>query len=112
MTLDQVVTLHVNRPSNRHLRRRIRRCFTCECCTEFVVRCELWYSACWMCCRCGDSWTAGEGRDQRPFHRNWRRDAVRRHRRMWDVATYGAFPTLHELDPVSFPNDDVADAAC
>lgn len=99
--------IHINRPSNQHLRRRIERCVTCECRTEFVVRFELWYSPTWMCCRCGDSWT-DEGRYPRPFQRNWRTDAIRQHRRLWDLATYGPAPTLHELDPGFISDGDDA----
>lgn len=85
--------LTICRPDDSGLRRRIWRCPTCECRTETVVRYEAWYDPTVVCCRCGDSW-GSEGRFERPFHRHWRRDAVRRARPLWDLATYGPPPGL------------------
>jgi len=103
-----VSLVHINRP-RWILKRRIKRCPTCECCTEFVVTCEVWYASMWLCCRCGDGW-GEEGLMPRPFARGWRKDAVREHRRMWDQATYGPFPTLQELDPEWQSEHPVEDA--
>lgn len=89
----------VCRPDGRFLRRHYLRCPTDECITEQVVRYEEWYAPTIWCCRCGDSWDAEEGLRPRPFRRNWRRDAVRKARALWDRATYGPPPTLADFDP-------------
>ena len=78
------------RPSG-HLRKRYLRCSTCECITEMVARYEYFHGATYYCCRCGDTWWDGE-LGHRPFARNWRQRAVRRHREMWDRATFGPAP--------------------
>ena len=86
------------RPDNRFLRRRYHRCPVDECITEQVVRYEAWYGPTVWCCKCGDSWSGGE-LCTRPFARDWRRDAVRKARRLWDQATYGPPPSFTELFP-------------
>jgi len=92
------VTITICRPDNRFLRRRYWRCPIDECITEQVVRYEAWYGPTVWCCKCGDSWGEG-GLHERPFARNWRRDAVRKARRLWDSATYGPPPSFEELFP-------------
>lgn len=87
----------VCRPDDRFLRRMYRRCSTCECITEQVIRYEEWYAPTIWCCRCGESWDGEEGRHERPFQRNWRHEAVRRARARWDRATYGPAPTLEDF---------------
>jgi hypothetical protein len=93
-------------PDNRFLRRRYQRCPIDQCISEQVVRYELWHGPTVWCCKCGDSWGDGELLE-RPFLRGWRKDAVRDARRLWDRATYGPAPTLHELDPEMFPDEPV-----
>lgn len=95
------MTVIVCGPDNRFLRRRYWRCTFCECITEQVVRFEVWYDATVWCCRCGDSWAGGE-LHARPWRQNWRRDAARKARRLWDRATYGPPPSLQEMDPELF----------
>lgn len=86
------------RPDSRFLRKRYEYCPMDQCTTEMVVRHEGWYGVTTMCCRCGDSWTDGE-LHERPLRRGWRREAVRRYRRLWDLATHGPDPTALELFP-------------
>jgi len=88
----------VTRASDRFLRRRIIHCPFCERRQEMVVRHEPWYGQTTMCTGCGDSWQDGE-LGWRPFKRNWRKEAVARHRALWDRATYGPDPTFDELYP-------------
>lgn len=92
-------------PDPRGYRKRYWRCPMCECRTETVVIYELWHGMTVRCCRCGDGWSDGQ-LFTRAFYRYWRRDAQRRARQLWDQATHGPFPTLHELDPVMFPDPD------
>jgi hypothetical protein len=84
--------------SDRFLKKRYVRCPVCECTTEMAVRYEAWYGASYYCCRCGDSWCDGEMYG-RPLARYWRRDAVQKHRKLWDRATFGPAPTFEELYP-------------
>lgn len=90
--------IHINWASNRHLRKRILRCPTDECRTEFVVRFEAYHGCTWMCCRCGDAWV-DEGMRPRPLERDWRRKRGAYHRSLWDIATHGPDPTEQELYP-------------
>lgn len=88
--------VHINRPDDRFLRRSYRRCPIDECVTEQVTRYELWYDPKTWCTKCGESWSGGEI-FARPFRRNWRPEAQRVARALWDRATYGAPPTYDEL---------------
>lgn len=93
--------------SDRFLRKAIRRCPVCECMTEMVERHEAWYGTSTYCCKCGDRWSDGE-LGPRPFRRGWRREAVQRHREMWDRATFGPPPDLLDLYP-ELGEQDVVD---
>lgn len=88
VTCTRVGPAVVCRPSDRFLRRRIIRCPFEERQQEMVIRFEEWYGPTVYCCGCGDSWSDGELMP-RPFYRGWRHDQARRHRRLWDRATYG-----------------------
>ncbi len=65
----------------------VYRCPTCECRTEHVYRDERWYGTTVMCTRCGDNWQDGE-LGPRPFYPRWRRDRVRKYRRLYDAARH------------------------
>lgn len=93
-------------PDDSFLRKRYLRCPMCECRTETVVRYELWYGSTVHCLRCGDSWCDGE-LHPRPFSPGWRRKSIARGRRLWDRATHGPAPSLHDMDPSGFPGDHV-----
>lgn len=91
-----MTVIHISYPDDRFLRRRIAWCPFEQRNQEMVVRFEEWYAPTVYCCGCGD--TFGEdGRDPRPWRRNWRRDAVRRYRKLWDRATYGPPPGLDDF---------------
>lgn len=85
-------------PGTRFLRKRYLRCPSCTCITETVTRDGGYWGYEHRCCRCGDAWVDGELLE-RPFRPGWRRDAIARHRRLWDLATHGPDPTPQELFP-------------
>lgn len=98
MTCISTGTLTICRPDNRFLRRRIEWCPMEMKNQEMVVRYEEWYPAITFCCGCGDAWNRETGEPRvRPLMRWWRRDAVRKHRAMWDRATYGPPPSLADF---------------
>lgn len=92
----------VCRSSDRLLRKRYLRCPMCQCTTEHVLRFDGVYGLMHMCCRCGDAWSEGELME-RPFYRYWRRDSIRQHRALWDLASHGPDPTVDELFPELTP---------
>lgn len=85
------MSVHVCGPGLRNMRKRYRRCPSCECITEMVEQDGGYWGYMGMCCRCGDSWHDGEMLE-RPFRPGWRREAIAQHRQLWDeVATHGRF---------------------
>lgn len=66
--------------------RRIMHCWTCERRRLFVQKFGgVWYPDVLTCLTCGDSWSS-EGRMERPWVRAWRKEAVRRARKLLDEA--------------------------
>lgn len=70
---------------NPALARRIGYCWTCERRRRIVVLVAEWYSNIYYCTGCGDNWSEGI-RARRPFARNWKRDAIAKHKEMWTEA--------------------------
>lgn len=77
--------LHVNAPASFPGRRHLN-CVTCRTVTRFAVREYGWYAPLLTCCNCGDSWSDG-WRHQRPFRRDWRKNAIARAEQTWAEAS-------------------------
>ncbi len=79
------MSLIICRPSTFYWR-SIRYCPTEGRKRRFVMAEAVWYGTAAMCCGCGDKWDLKFGRFQRPFGRQWRRKAIKKHRELWKQA--------------------------
>ena len=73
-------TLHIHAPQPTRIERRRIKCPTCQRRT-FIGALYEWYGWLITCLHCGDRWQDGE-RMPRPFAPGWRKDNVRRARKL------------------------------
>jgi hypothetical protein len=66
--------------------RRIDLCPTEKRRRRIYSRFQHWYGWESYCLGCGDRWTPDEI-GSRPFARGWRKEAIARHKRLWDGVT-------------------------
>ncbi len=71
--------VHIHAPAVE-LSCQVNECPTCERPRRMLLSYAEWYGPTWTCAGCGDSWT-DEGRDERPFSPNWRRQSIERARK-------------------------------
>lgn len=65
-------------------RRMVRKCWTCERNTPFVVKWDgAWYGTTDYCIACLDGWQDGE-RMERPFRPGWKKERAAYIRQLWD----------------------------
>lgn len=69
------MTIHICAPSPTHTSLLVCHCPTCNDIRQFLVEDFEWYGAKLTCLTCGDAWSDGE-REERPFRRGWRKDAI------------------------------------
>lgn len=72
--------------ANRYfeIKQPIEWCETCEARRRMLLVVEVWRGGNWTCLTCGERWHADEGRMERPFTPGWRRDSVKRAKRLWE----------------------------
>jgi hypothetical protein len=80
--MSEESVLHIYAPAPDRVWIARGHCPTCGKRRFFVFKHTPWYGADACCLKCGDRWSEGE-RLARPFCRGWRKDSIKRAKKMY-----------------------------